>query len=338
MKSSRLLSLLMLLQAQGRVTAGVLARTLEVSERTILRDIDQLSAAGVPLWGERGRLGGFQLRPGWTTQLTGMTESEASALLLAGMPGPATELGLGEAAVSARLKLLASVPAPLRQGAAAVADRLYIDPVDWYRAPEAPVFLRQAAEAVWQGRRARVDYRGWRGSSRRELEPLGLVLKAGAWYMVARETGKDAVQTYRLASVQGMVLGKAGFRRPRAFDLSRYWLEATARFESELRPLRAQVLVSPRALAWLVHARSPFVPVTELAAGMVVPPGWACVSLPIESIEHGARQVLGYGAEVEVVAPQVLRDAVARLAAQVLKRHAPRPAAVRAGGRSADAG
>ena len=122
MKAHRLLSILMLLQAHGRLTAGAIARSLEVSERTVLRDIDQLSAAGVPLWGERGHQGGFQLQPGWTTQLTGMTGDEANALWLAGLPGPATALGLGEAAASARLKLMASVPAPWRDQAAVRAD------------------------------------------------------------------------------------------------------------------------------------------------------------------------------------------------------------------------
>ncbi|MDP3615481.1 MAG: HTH domain-containing protein, partial [Rubrivivax sp.] len=134
MKASRLLSILMLLQSHERMTAAALAQALEVSERTILRDMDHLSAAGVPVWAERGREGGFCLRPGWSTQLTGMTEAEAHALLLAGLPGPATELGLGEAALSARLKLVASLPTPLREQAAEVADRLHIDPVDWYRA------------------------------------------------------------------------------------------------------------------------------------------------------------------------------------------------------------
>jgi predicted DNA-binding transcriptional regulator YafY len=334
MKAGRLLSVLMLLQMRGRITAGELARALEVSERTILRDIDQLSAAGVPVWSERGRQGGFQLRAGWTTQLTGMTESEASALLLAGMPGPATELGLGEAAVSARLKLLASVPAPLRDGAATVAERLHIDPLDWYRTADTPAFLREAAEAVWQARRVQVDYTSWQGDSRRQLEPLGLVLKAGAWYLAAREPGKAAVRSYRLASVRAMTVGKVTFRRPRAFDLARYWRESSIRFEAGLRPLQAQVLVSPRALGWLVHARSSFDPLPEVPGHVRVPGGWRCVSVAIESVDHGARQMLGYGAEVEVIAPQALRDEVARVAAQVLRRHAPR-AASRSGVRAA---
>ena len=162
MKASRLLSILMLLQANGRMTAGALARALEVSERTVLRDIDQLSAAGVPLWGERGHQGGFQLQPGWTTQLTGMTGDEANALLFAGLPGPATALGLGEAAASARLKLVASVPAPWRDSAAVVAARLHIDPLDWYREPDNPAFLPAGAACrgenwsrwAWCSRRA----------------------------------------------------------------------------------------------------------------------------------------------------------------------------------------
>lgn len=330
MKASRLLSILMLLQAQGRCTAGALASALEVSERTILRDIDQLSAAGVPLWGERGRLGGFQLRPGWTTQLTGMNEAEASALLLAGLPGPAMELGLGNAAASARLKLVASVPAPLRSAASTVAERLHIDPLDWYRTAEAPALLRAAADAVWRGRRIRIDYTSWRGTSQRELEPLGLVLKAGAWYLVARGVGKAPapaeLRTYRLASMQSLQVGRAGFRRPRGFDLARFWQASAERFEAELRPLQAQVLVSPRALNWLRHARSRFV---ELPMPPATPPrrrrapaGWQCVQLPLESIEQGARQILGYGGEAEALAPPALRAEVVRLAAQAARRHA----------------
>lgn len=334
MKASRLLSILMLLQAQGRCTAGALAGALEVSERTILRDIDQLSAAGVPLWSERGRQGGFQLRPGWTTQLTGMNEAEASALLLAGLPGPAMELGLGNAAASARLKLVASVPAPLRSGASTVAERLHIDPLDWYRTAEAPPLLREAADAVWRGRRIRIDYTSWRGPSQRELEPLGLVLKAGAWYLVARGVAKAPAQaevrTYRLASVQSLQVGRAGFRRPRGFDLARFWQASAERFEAGLRPLQALVLVSPRALNWLRHARSRFTEVPLPAPASVPgvprlrrpPAGWQCVQLPLESVEQGARQVLGYGGEAQALAPPALRAEVARLAALAVRHHA----------------
>jgi predicted DNA-binding transcriptional regulator YafY len=209
MKSSRLLSILMLLQAHGRLSAPALARTLEVSTRTILRDIDQLSAAGVPLWGERGREGGFQLREGWSTQLTGLTEPESQALLLAGLPAAATDLGLGAPAASARLKMVASLPAEWREQAGRVGARLHVDPVDWYRAKETPEFLRDMAQAVWQARRVAVRYESWRGQTERQLEPLGLVLKAGTWYVAARVQGQVAVRTYRLAAVLAHALQAA---------------------------------------------------------------------------------------------------------------------------------
>jgi predicted DNA-binding transcriptional regulator YafY len=316
MKASRLLSILMLLQSRGRMTAGALARSMEVSERTILRDIDQLSAAGVPLWGARGRAGGFQLREGWSTQLTGLTEPEAHALLLAGLPGAATDLGLGAPAASARLKMVASLPAPWREQAARVGERLHIDPIDWYRAQDTPQFLREAADAVWRGRRIGVRYQSWRGASQRELEPLGLVLKAGAWYLAAREAGQPEVRTWRLASMRTLAVGARGFKRPRSFDLARWWRESSARFEAGLRRLQARVRITERGLGWLVHARTPF---TTAGADEVL--------LAIESIEHGARQLLAFGAEVEVVEPAALRHEVLRQARALVARHA-RPRSV----------
>ena len=317
MKASRLLSILMLLQARGCVTAAALAQAMEVSQRTILRDIDQLSAAGVPLWGERGRQGGFQLREGWSTQLTGMTEPEANALLLAGLPGPATELGLGAAAASARLKMVASLPSGWRAQADQVGERLHIDPVDWFRAHDTPKFLREVADAVWHARRLSVRYESWRGTAQRELEPLGLVLKAGAWYLVARTAGQHALRTYRLASLLELKTSGRSFRRPRGFDLALSWRESAARFESELRRLQARIRVSPRGLTWLNNARIPVVALPATGAKAPARLGWHERSVALESIEHGARQLLGFGAEIEVVEPAELRAELRRQLAQV---------------------
>ncbi|MEZ5455996.1 MAG: YafY family protein [Lysobacteraceae bacterium] len=307
MKASRLLSILMLLQAHGRLSAPALARSLEVSVRTILRDVDQLSAAGVPLWGERGRQGGFQLREGWSTQLTGLTEPESQALLLAGLPGAATDLGLGAAAASARLKMVASLPAEWREQAERVGARLHIDPVDWYRTQETPVHLREVAEAVWHTRRIALRYESWRGQAERELEPLGLVLKAGTWYVAARASGQDAVRTYRLGAVKTLRTLPTKFRRPKAFDLAAYWQASAARFEAELRTLQARVAVSPRALGWLHNERIPFAHAAA-PGGDSTRAGWTTLLMPIESIEHGARRLLSYGAEVEVLEPPALRQ------------------------------
>jgi predicted DNA-binding transcriptional regulator YafY len=318
MQASRLLSILMLLQARGRMTAAALAQAMEVSQRTILRDIDQLSAAGVPLWGERGRAGGFQLREGWSTQLTGMTEPEANALLLAGLPGPATELGLGAAAASARLKMVASLPSAWREQADRMGQRLHIDPVDWYRAQDTPNFLREVAEAVWHTRRLTLDYESWRGAAQRELEPLGLVLKAGAWYLMARSVGSDSVRTYRLASILALKAIGRSFTRPRSFDLARSWQASAARFEAELHKLQARVRVSPRGLKWLSNGRIRVLALPAEASKTRVRAGWCEVLLPIESIEQGARQLLSFGAEIEVIEPVALRAQMLEQARQVV--------------------
>ena len=321
MQASRLLSILMLLQSHGRLTAPALARSLEVSVRTILRDIDQLSAAGVPIWGEPGRSGGFQLREGWSTKLTGLTEPESQALLLAGLPAAATDLGLGAAAASARLKMVASLPAEWRQQADRIGTRLHIDPLDWYRGSETPACLREAAAAVWSAQCIAVRYESWRGLSERELEPLGLVMKAGTWYLAARTTGQDAVRTYRLAAMRQLRVLGTGFRRPKAFDLAAWWRETSARFEAELHPVQARIAISPRALGWLRNARVPFT-ADDRPAPSTPPEGWVTVRLPIESIEHGARRLLGFGGEAQALAPPALVRAVRAELSRVQMRYA----------------
>lgn len=321
MKASRLLSILMLLQSRGRTSATALAQTLEVSPRTILRDIDQLSAAGVPVWGEAGRQGGFQLRAGWSTSLTGLTEPESKAMLLAGLPTAASDLGLAASAASARLKMLAALPAEWRTQAEQVATRLHVDPLDWYRSNEQPAFLHQAAEAVWTTRRVAIRYASWRGSSERELEPLGLVVKAGTWYLAARSRGAAAIRTYRLASVQSLHMLPGHFRRPRSFDLAAYWRASSADFEAQLHPLQAQLALSPRAMDWLLNTRTSFDRAPADPA-WTIQPGWTCIHLPIESIAHGTRRVLAFGTEAEVLGPPVLRRAVTQAVSALQARYA----------------
>jgi predicted DNA-binding transcriptional regulator YafY len=342
MQASRLLSILMLLQARGRMTAPALAVALEVSVRTILRDIDQLSAAGVPLWGDRGRNGGFQLQAGWSTHLTGLTEPEANALLLAGLPGAATELGVGAAAASARLKLVASLPPEWRAQAERVGARLHVDSVDWYRVQETPVHLQAVADAVWNSWCIDIQYESWRGVVQRELEPLGLILKAGAWYMAAREAIPAArnakaaarsargtvggangmkVRTYRLANVLELQSGRRHFKWPRRFDLAGYWRESTARFEAELYRLQARLRVSPRGLKWLQNSRSKLMMLPKAAGPKPGQTGWLEVLVPIESVEHGARQFLAFADEAEVLEPLELREKILRDAEAISARY-----------------
>lgn len=338
MQASRLLSILMLLQTRGRMSARALAAELEVSVRTVLRDIDQLSAAGVPVWAERGRDGGFRLREGWSTELTGLTEPEGRALLLAGLPGPAAELGLGSAVASARLKLLATLPAPWREGALRVAQRLHLDPSDWYRARSHAPWLGAVAAAVWQQQRIRMRYESWRGVGDREVEPLGLVLKAGAWYMVARAApeGSKAVpaepRIYRLAAIHTMALLETGFEPPPDFDLARFWHAAAQRFEAGLQRGQAELRVSERGLRGLQQLGAAVAAAVQASAKRERGRhGWTRVTVPIESVEHASGQLLRLGAEAEVLAPPELRERLAALARAIVARYdAPRPAAASA--------
>src|SRR5512143_1952796 len=221
MRASRLLSLLILLQMRGRMSAEALAAEFEVSVRTIYRDVDQLSAAGVPVYAERGRNGGFALLDGYRTRLTGFTPAEAEALLLAGVGPAAADLGVGAEAAAAQLKLLASLPPDSGASAQRVAARFHLDPVNWYRRVEASEILPAVANAVWGERRIRVRYESWRDLVDRDLDPLGLVLKAGVWYLVAAVKGQ--ARTYRVSNIRALEVLSAKAQRPARFDLARYW-------------------------------------------------------------------------------------------------------------------
>lgn len=314
MQASRLLSILMLLQSRGRLSALTLASELEVSVRTIYRDVDQLSASGVPIWAEQGRTGGFQLREGWRTKLDGLTAPEAQAMFLAGLPGPAADLGLGEALASAQLKLKAALPPEWQDDAQRVGTRFHLDPIDWYRETPAVDHLGPIARAVWQAERIAVRYDSWQGEAQRELEPLGLVLKAGTWYVIARSSASRPPRTYRLQSILDLTLSGETFKRPRGFDLAAYWRESTRRFEAELYRSEARLSVSPRGLKLLQLLSSA---VAEAGRRSAKPDaaraGWSTVQIPIESTEHAAGQLMRLGAEALVLSPKDLRE---RLAAQ----------------------
>lgn len=314
MRASRLLSLLMLLQHKGRMTAEALAETFEVSVRTIYRDVDQLSAAGVPIYADRGPGGGFALLDGYRTRLTGMTAAEAETLFLAGLPGPAAELGLGEASAAARLKLLSALPPDLGGNAARVADRFHLDPVDWYRRVATPPYLHAIAEAVWGERQIIIRYESWSATVRRRLDPLGLVMKAGAWYLVARCNG--TIRTYRIASVAALEVTTAGFTRPPGFDLAAHWTRELKRFEAGLRREQAEIRVAAPALPWLDRLGADIAEAVRASAPDAQ--GWRRATVPIEGIDHAAGLLLGFGGQIEVLRPPALRRAMAAQAAQVM--------------------
>ena len=327
MRASRLLSILLTLQSKGRVSAPALAAALEVSVRTVYRDIDHLSAAGVPVWGDRGRQGGFQLKEGWRTQLTGLTASEAQALFMAGLPGPAKDLGLQEAAASVQLKLIAALPADWQQDAERAASRFHLDPVDWFRGIAPPDHLKAVATAVWSGQRLRIRYESWTAVSERDVDPLGLVLKAGVWDLVARQ-GRE-MRTFKLAAIQALERLGETFVRPRRFDLVAHWAEATRRYEARVYRDVATLRVSPAGLARLRRFGPLVADAADRSAGTPDARGWRKVTVPIESVEHAADEMQRLGAEAEVLAPPALRDALRERAERLFELYAASPSSAR---------
>lgn len=321
MRASRLLSILLLLQTKGRMTAEALAAEFEVSVRTIYRDIDQLSAAGAPVYADRGRTGGFQLLDGYRTRLTGLTDAEAETLFLGGLAGPAAQMGFSGAVTTMQLKLLAALP-PERQAAAErLAGRFHLDPVGWYQSQDEADRLPAIAQAVWTSRGISVRYESWKGEVERTLEPLGLILKGGLWYLAARPAGKvREPRTYRVSNILSLTPLDMPFERPVDFDLARWWTETSRRFEAELLTSEARLRVTTAGLKRLARLGAEQARVA--AHAVAGPDGWAEVVVPVESVEHAAVDFLRLGAEAEVLEPPDLREAMAATARRVTALYA----------------
>lgn len=239
MRASRLVSLLLLLQTRGQLTAAEIAERMEVSIRTVHRDVASLVAAGVPVEAVRGPAGGYRLAGGYRTRLTGLTEHEAEALFAAGMPGPAAELGLGHELAAARLKLLAALPAELQERATRASLLFHLDTRGWFRAEDRVPHLPELSAAVWRGCRVRLRYRERGKVVRRTVDPLGLVLKGGAWYLVAhRSAGMRVYRVSRVVSVRPL---EESCERPDGFELSAFWSEWSQAFEASLPRVEVKV-------------------------------------------------------------------------------------------------
>lgn len=238
MRASRLFSILTTLQARGQVTAPELAEACEVSVRTIYRDIDALAAAGVPVYADRGAEGGYRLLDGYRVRLNGLSQGEAEALFMAGLPGPAAALGLEPAMMAAQTKLMAALPEHLRPNARGMQQRFHLDAPGWFGETEEPTHLRAIAGAVLRENLIEIRYQSWRAEKRRRVAPLGLVLKGGSWYLAGLVDGN--VRTYRVARVLDCTALDTPFTRPADFDLAAYWRASIERLEAELHPNQAR--------------------------------------------------------------------------------------------------
>ncbi|MFD3593408.1 helix-turn-helix transcriptional regulator [Nocardia sp. NPDC058640] len=320
MRASRLVQLLLLLQAGGGATAGALARELEVSVRTVYRDVEALSEAGVPVYCEPGRGGGVRLIDGYRTRLTGLTSDEADAVLLAGLPGAAADLGLGTVLATAQLKMLAALPPELRGRATRIAERVHIDMPGWFQHPDETPTLATVAEALWHDHRLAITYQRRDRTVERTLDPLGLVMKAGTWYLIAREG--TAIRSYRAARITAATPTGESFTRPASFDLTTHWNATAEQFARSMLRVTAHCRIATTHLPLLRLMNDPAA-VREALTCVGAPDadGWADITIPSESYEVLAHALLPLGEHIEVLDPPELRAQMIATAAAMCTRY-----------------
>ena len=315
MRADRLLSILLLLQVHRRMTARELAKRLEVSERTIHRDMEALGAAGVPVVAERGTGGGWRLLEAYQTNLTGLTEAEIQALFLTRPARLLDDLGLHQASEAAFIKLLAALPSLSRHNAEYVRNRIHIDATRWSSQEDAIPYLPVLQDAIWQERKLHLTYRRSDDSCvERLVDPLGLVAKGSVWYLVAAVDGE--MRTYRVSRVQSASITDETCNRPADFDLAAYWEQSASDFKANLPRYPATVRVDPAILSYMRtvgrYAR-------VISTGAPDADGWVRVSMLFEEEHNACEYVLSFGSRMEVVEPQALRDKVIQAAESIVE-------------------
>ncbi|MBN1977689.1 MAG: YafY family transcriptional regulator [Anaerolineae bacterium] len=318
MRADRLLSILMLLQARGQVTAEQLAEELEVSVRTIYRDIGALSTAGVPVYAERGPGGGCALVEGYRTSLTGLTAEEVKALFMLSVPASLDELGVSQELRAALRKLAAALPDARRQDEKQVRQRIYLDWADWPQ-PEPAPHLQTIQQAVWDDRKLKITYR-WIAPHVQQFErlvdPYGLVAKAGTWHLVCANHSR--IRVHRVSELLDVRMMDEHFERPADFDLAAFW-QAWCKGREESRPsYSVTARVSPGLAQLLPLYFGDRIRAQIASAGPPDGEGWVTLTLPFERIETARERILGFGRAVEVLAPEALRLSVIDFARQIV--------------------
>ncbi|HTK09899.1 MAG TPA: YafY family protein [Ktedonobacteraceae bacterium] len=319
MRADRLLSILLLLQVHQRITAHDLAKRLEVSERTIHRDMEALSATGIPVVAERGNGGGWSLLENYRTNLTGLSLTEIQALFLTTPSTILADLGLHKASEAALIKLIAALPSLSRRNAEDVRQRFYVDATGWNRAGEAVPALPVLQEAIWQEQKLQITYERGNAAIERVVDPLGLVAKGSIWYLVAAVD--EQIRSYRVSRVREARLLEQSSNRPPHFDLAAYWTQSTADFKESLPRYAATVRVDPSILSYM-RLVGRYARIEQIS-----PPdedGWVRLSMQFEEERGACEYVVSFGSQIEVVEPASLREKVIQVAESILTFYAQR--------------
>ncbi|WP_239615746.1 helix-turn-helix transcriptional regulator [Cohnella mopanensis] len=306
MRADRLLMILSLLQTYGRLSSRELANHLEVSERTIHRDMEALGTAGIPVYAERGSKGGWTLSEGYRNQITGMTIEEIRSLMLLHSSSIVRDLGLNDQARTAFRKLLSALPATARMDAEYVRERIHIDGAGWH--PSAPSGLSQlhtVQESLWAQRKIRITYLSWDSATATErvVCPLGLVAKQSIWYMIAQTD--EEIRTYRISRLQRVDRLEEAFDRPDNFDLADFWEQSTARFRSGLPRYPAQVRIA--SVSWSKFVQTKYVKIVNQSEEQGA---WVKAEVEFQTLESARDIMLGFGRFAQAIAPDQLRTAI----------------------------
>jgi len=315
MRADRLFSIVLLLQAHQQMTARDLASRLEVSERTIHRDMEALSGAGIPVIAARGLGGGWSLLGEYRTNLTGLTETEIQSLFVTKPAKVLADLKLEKAADGALLKLLACLPATFRQGAERARQRIHVDVSGWSRREEAVPFLPILQEALWLERKLQISYERGPGCEvvQRLITPFGLVAKGSAWYLVGAVD--EHVRSYRVSRITHAEVLNEHADIPADFDLATFWQQSATTFKSNVPNYLAQFWVSPEIWLRLSFAGR-FARVTE--TDETDARGWRKVVVGFDVEEMACEYAVSFGPNIEVIEPQSLREKVINMAQATL--------------------
>jgi len=316
MRADRLLALLMILQSRGRVTAHQLAQELEVSERTIYRDVVALNTAGIPIFTEGGPGGGIRLVESYRTDLTGLRSEEVEALSMLNIPEPLVKLGVGQELKAGLLKLAGAISPRLQEKQQQARARIHLDSAWWFQGEDAITCLPGLQEAVWGDKRCWIAYRGdFRTRFEAVIEPYALVAKASIWHLVFRL--QETMRVLRVSQIEEISILAERFQRAEDFELAEFWRGWCERIENEQPRFEVTALVAPalaERLTWLLKENQPDL--------LNTPPGlerrdWKIMTLDFESFESARTRILGFGGAIEVLEPLALRCSLVDYAHQV---------------------
>lgn len=319
MRADRLLSLMMLLQTRRQMTAEELADELEVSKRTIYRDIDALGIAGVPVYANGGPGGGYALLDSYRTTLTGLNEDEIRALFMLTIPGPISDLGVSQQLKAAILKLTSSFAGDYHEHVDYLRQRLHLDAASWFQTDEPVLHLKTVQEAAWQDRQLVLLYRRRNGTvSERTISPYGLVAKASIWYLVAATD--RGMRVYRVSRIESVQMTQTYFVRPQDFDLAKFWADWVIDYKASLPKYPVTLRIGPDLIPVLPYILGDDVR-SLIEQAQPDSEGWRVVDYTFERIEEAQTYVLGMGASVDVIAPEELRASVLKLASDVVAHY-----------------